>query len=191
VSITYDDTPVAGTRPVLRTFDRYGMSGTFFTVGEQAAANPGLTRAILRHGDELGNHSYTHPNLTTLPDHGYHEYRRTLRTIRSITGFRTCLARPPFGAVDGGVVAAADSLGMTTVMWDQSPLWRDPDPNPKHLAHVALEKVNRGEIIVLHPWKDADRRALHLILRGLLKRGLRSVPVTKLLGGHFVYESNG
>lgn len=184
VSITYDEHLGPNTRSILQAFADYGMAGTFFTLGEEAEASPELAGAILAQGHEIGNHAYNHRVLTRTPDHGLRQYRKALRTIESVTGFRTALARPPFGKVNDEVIAAAGSLGMTTVKWGPSPKWFDTYPG--HIAEVALDGIEPGAIILLHQTEPAAR-ALPLILAGLRERGLRSVPVTRLLGGDFRY----
>src|SRR5215208_7009682 len=160
VSITYDEHLGTNTPKILQSFDDYEMAGTFFTIGEEAAAAPDLTRAILSRGHELGNHSYNHARLIGLPDHGRRQYDKTLRTIHAITGFRTSLARPPFGQVNDDVIAAATSLGMTTVNWGPSPYWWDPYPG--HMAEVALDGIKPGQIVLLHQ-TAAAAQALPLI----------------------------
>jgi peptidoglycan/xylan/chitin deacetylase (PgdA/CDA1 family) len=184
VSITFDENLGSYTRQILDTFDRYGMHGTFFTVGKQAEARPRLAQLILSRGSELGDHSYSHLDLSLLPDFGFDEYRRGQDAIKRVTGFQACLARPPGGTTSPAVVDAATRLGMKTVLWGPSPCWCDP--NPRRIARVTLHVVGRGGIVLLHQVQpDAD--ALDAILQGLQDRGLRSVPVTKLLGGQFTH----
>ena len=68
ISLTFDDGPHPEYTPqVLDRLQTYGWKGTFFVVGERAAAHPDLIRRIVREGHELGNHSYTHsePSQTT------------------------------------------------------------------------------------------------------------------------------
>src|SRR4029079_690886 len=108
--------------------------------------------------------------------------------IQAETGFRPCLARPPGGKVDAGVIASAEALSMTSVKWGHSPCWCDP--NPHHIAQTALDGVQPGQIILLHQ-TDADTQALPMILQGLQDRGLRSVPTTALLGGHLAGATLG
>jgi peptidoglycan-N-acetylglucosamine deacetylase len=186
VSVTYDEHLGPNTRRILEAFAEYGMAGTFFTVGEEAEENPDLARSILEEGHEIGNHTYHHRDLTQTPDHGRRQYAKGLRAIQVVTGFRTALARPPFGKINDDVVAAAHSLGMTTVKWGRSPFWADP--SARHIAEFALERMVSGRIVVLHQ-NDPGAEALPLILSGLRDRGLRSVPVTQLLGGRFLYSS--
>lgn len=189
VTVTYDEhLSPTNTRSIIQAFDRFDMKGTFFTVGKEAWARPGLTHAILDHGNEIGNHSWSHVDLTQTNDKGLYQYRLTNQTIQAETGFRPCLARPPGGKVDAGVIASAEALGMASVKWGHSPCWCDP--NPHHIAQTALDGVQPGQIILLHQ-TDADTQALPMILQGLQDRGLRSVPTTALLGGHLAGATLG
>lgn len=183
VSITYDEHLGQNTGRILESFADNRMTGTFFTLGEEAEASPEIAREILAQGHELGNHAYHHRMLPNTPDHGLRQYRRAQRAIEQVTGFRTALARPPFGKVNDEVIAAAESLGMTTVMWGRSPAWF---ADPEHMAEFALDGLQPGRILLFHQ-NDRGADALPLILRGLLERALRSVAVTQLLGGRFLY----
>jgi peptidoglycan/xylan/chitin deacetylase (PgdA/CDA1 family) len=185
VSVTYDEHLGPNTGRILDTFADQGMSGTFFTLGEEANAHPELVRMILEEGHEIGNHAYHHRRLTQISDHGHRQYRKTLLAIEALTGFRTALARPPFGRLNDGVIAAAASLGMTTVKWSLTPRWSD---NPRKIAEYLLDGVRPGQIILLHQ-NDYCTDALPYLLEGLREQGLRSVPATLLLGGRFVYAS--
>jgi peptidoglycan/xylan/chitin deacetylase (PgdA/CDA1 family) len=139
---------------------------------------------ILACRHKIGNHSFSHVPLTKVPDHGLRQYAKAQRAIDQITGFRTAVARPPAGKVDDEVIAAAAALGMATVRWGPSPYWWDP--YPRRVAQVCLEGIRPGRIVLLHQ-NEAGSEALPYLLDGLAERGLRSVPVTRLVGGCFLY----
>jgi peptidoglycan/xylan/chitin deacetylase (PgdA/CDA1 family) len=184
VSVTYDDPLGSNTWRILEAFADFGMTTTFFVVGKEAEQHPELARAILACGHEIGNHSFSHVPLTKVPDHGLRQYARAQRVIERVTGLRTGVARPPSGKTDNDVIAAAASLSMTTVKWGPSPYWWDP--YPRHVAQVCLDEIRPGRIVLLHQ-NDAGAGALPYVLAGLAERGLRSVSVTELLGGRFLY----
>jgi len=183
VSITYDESWGPWTRELARTYARFDMAGTFFAVGEQVRERPRIARSILHQGSEIGNHTWSHPNLTTLADSGLQELRRTQRVIRRVSGFRPCLMRPPGGYTNDALTAVATRLHLTTVMWNGGVLL---DDSARRLAQRVLANIKPGDIVLEHQWVGtAPVEALPLILEGLRERGLRSVPVTTLLGGHF------
>jgi peptidoglycan/xylan/chitin deacetylase (PgdA/CDA1 family) len=184
VSITYDEYLDPQLTPrILRTLDRFGMSGTFFAVGANAAYYPELAASVLDHGNELGNHSWSHVDLTAEPDAGLAQYGDTQQAIADATGFTPCLARPPFGAFDPAVLDSASTLGLRTVLWSVFP---GMHRHARHAARYTLRRVHPGSIILLHQTRS-NVRALPRILRGLERKGLRSVPAVKLLGGRFTH----
>lgn len=113
--LTFDDGPnPAHTPAVLRILDAYGAKATFFMVGEEATRFPALVRAVRDSGHAIGNHSYTHPWLSSLPEHK--AYDEVARTNAAIGGRVTCL-RPPGGLEGGPVKAVARKLGLTIQQW--------------------------------------------------------------------------
>lgn len=188
VAITFDERIGPLTRGILATFDRFGMSGTFYAVGREVRARPAKSRAILGAGHEIGNHSWDHADLTTLTAAQTREnLQRTNRTIRKVTGFQPCTFRPPGGVANATVTRQANSLALLHVNWTRA---SDPfTDDPIRICANALDDVRRGDIVLLHQIQhSAD--ALPCILRGLRDRGLRSVPVTRLLGGDFTTGGN-
>src|SRR5512133_3004518 len=98
VALTFDDGPDARWTPaILDTLRSRGVVGTFFVVGRDADDYPGLLRRTYREGHEIGNHTYTHRNLSlTAPWVGRLELVATERLIETILGRRTVLFRPPY-----------------------------------------------------------------------------------------------
>lgn len=183
VAVTFDEPLGSLTRGILATFDRFGMSGTFYAIGSEVRAKPAKARAVLDAGHEIGNHTWNHADLTTLTAaQAREDLQRTNRKIRTITGFRPCTFRPPGGVADAMVTRQANALELLHVNWT-----RGIDPftgDPAAVCANALDDVRRGDIVLLHQvHHSAD--ALPCILRGLRERGLRSAPVARLLGGDF------
>ena len=73
------------------------MKATFFVIGENVEANPGLVQRILAEGHELGNHTYTHPDLADTPPQAVSlELNATQRLFEALTGRSLRLFRPPY-----------------------------------------------------------------------------------------------
>lgn len=64
IALTFDDGPGKGTESILDTLKQYNIKATFFALGSQIKKNPELVQRIVREGHVIGNHSYTHPNLS-------------------------------------------------------------------------------------------------------------------------------
>jgi peptidoglycan-N-acetylglucosamine deacetylase len=148
---------------------------------------PGLastSRAVLKAGEELGDHSLHHESYP-----GRASMRATNRNIKRATGFEPCLFRPPGGAFDSGVVRAARSLGMTTIIWDVDPTdWSTPGAGAIYSRVVGATRP--GSIILMHDGggnRSQTVAALPRIIHTLRGRGYSFDTVTKLLHGHVIW----
>ena len=113
----------------------------------------------------------------------------TNRLIREATGFRPCDFRPPDGRVDQGLIDRANAEHLMTINWDVDP--RDwSDPGVEAIASNVINHARSGSIVVMHDG-GGDRsetvEALPKILSYFRHRGYEFVPVTELLGHHFIY----
>ncbi len=97
IALTFDDGPDPEWTPkILDVLERERVPATFFVIGENALQHPQLLRRIVDGGSELGNHSYTHPNMATTSDRGIKlELNATQRLIQAYTGRSTTLFRAP------------------------------------------------------------------------------------------------
>ena len=159
------------------------MIGRQLGAGERAT----LLRA-LRDGDVLGDHSWSHPDLTRT--RGVRaQLLSTLAAIRAQTGYTPCVMRPPYGAYDSGIVHTAGTLGLTTVLWNVDP--RDwARPGVKAIVATALAQVRPGSIIISHDGGGPRAQTLAAyprIIAALRRRGYRIVTIPELLGLRPVY----
>lgn len=188
LSIDLDLEQNADTRRILRILERHRARATFFVIGERIdPRHPRLYRDILRSGSELGNHTFHHLSLleASLSTRAT-ELSSANRAIRRATGFRPCLVRPPYLAFDASVADVARSQGLTLVSADAyGGDWLGI--GPEGICDLALDTTKPGSILLLHN-TSASATALPEILTTLEGRGLRIVTVTKLLGGHRLYE---
>ena len=189
VALTFDDGPASEyVDAVLADLKRYQARGTFFVVGAAAQKNRLALRALVAAGQEIGNHSFTHPRLVFVSTATVaREVESTDGVIRS-AGYRgPILFRPPYGK---RLLSASSYLwrhGRTTAMWSVEPdsraaIANDPQAMAKYVAGI----VRPGSIVLLHVWSagnSASRAALPLILEALTKKGYRVVTVTELLDG--------
>jgi peptidoglycan/xylan/chitin deacetylase (PgdA/CDA1 family) len=68
IALTFDDGPDARWTPrIAAVLKRFGVHGTFFVIGSQASRNPSVIRDLVRDGNVLGNHTFTHTALTNSP----------------------------------------------------------------------------------------------------------------------------
>jgi peptidoglycan/xylan/chitin deacetylase (PgdA/CDA1 family) len=182
VALTFDDGPSVYTPHVLATLNRYGAHATFFEIGRQVGPLAATSRAVIRAGNVIGNHTWSHPDLT--PQNTAAQVRPTQAAIYDATGFRPCLLRPPYGVAPAGVVGIVRSLGLLTIQWDVDPAdWSRP--GAAVIAQRVLQSVRPGSIVIMHDG-GGDRsetvQALGTIVPTLLSRGYHLVTVPQLLG---------
>lgn len=185
VALTFDDGPsTAYTPQLLAILDRLGAKATFFEEGHHVAGREALMRRILASGDEIGNHSFSHPR-----DPGYGQLSSTNRLIRAATGFTPCLFRPPYGLVDSKVEEAARRTDLQTVLWSVDS-GDDRHPGAAAIRARVLGLAGPGSIVLMHDGGHHPQTvaALPRIVAGLRARGLRLETVTELLGGRFLYR---
>ena len=201
VALTFDDGPNPPyTNRILDVLRRERVPATFFLVGRAVVAYPDTVRRIVREGHAVGNHTWDHGHLIVeSPGTVRSQLVRTSDAIERVAHVRTTLMRPPFGARDFAVVAAAHSLGYRVVMWSV-PLPKDWDqPGDATIAKRVVDNVSDGSIIVLHdgnrgllcgrdprlPANTCDRHqdvaATREIIDTLRARGFRFVTIPQLV----------
>jgi peptidoglycan-N-acetylglucosamine deacetylase len=185
VALTFDDGPGADTLRTLSALNRLRVPATFFVIGRQLSARERELRAIVAHGDGIGVHSWSHPDLTALrPARVRAELIGTRNAIRRLAGVDPVLYRPPYGAVDRRVMAAVAPARMVPVLWDVDGEDWTEKATPRSVARTVLREVRPGSIILLHDGggrRGVTVRALPRIVAGLRARGLEIVLVTDLL----------
>ncbi|HLU74189.1 MAG TPA: polysaccharide deacetylase family protein [Nonomuraea sp.] len=183
VALTFDDGPGRYTTRLLDALRARGARATFFVVGEMVAAPGGAARLrrIAREGHELGNHSWTHTQLTTLPRRLIaRELQRTGDVVRYATGVRMHLMRPPYGSTDRRVAAESRRRGLAQILWNVDTYdWRDRVP--KVVARRAA-RAKPGSVVLLHDIHRTTVKAVPRVLDALTRKGYRLVTVSELYG---------
>ena len=150
IALTYDDGPNdVHTERLLEVLARHGARATFFLIGKYVAARPQLARRVAEAGHEVGNHTFTHPNLIFA---GADALRRELddceRALTDAVGPHSRLFRPPFGARRPATLRVARRLGLVPVMWSVK-CWDWKEPAEQIEAH-AVRQMHPGAVVLLH-----------------------------------------
>jgi peptidoglycan/xylan/chitin deacetylase (PgdA/CDA1 family) len=197
IALTFDDGPwnAPPTSEFLRVLEREHVPATFFEIGDQIATfdpSGGYARRMIADGDMLGDHSWTHPVMTSLsPGAQRAQLLDTVGAIRRQTGgFTPCLWRPPYGAVNASLVALARSLGLVTIMWDiDTRDWALPGVGAIYGSVVA--NAHNGAIVLQHFGGGPRYETLAALpqeIATLRGEGYRFVTVTQMLGLQMVYR---
>jgi peptidoglycan/xylan/chitin deacetylase (PgdA/CDA1 family) len=165
--------------------ERAHVPATFFEIGRLVPGHGTLLHRMLRDGDAIGNHTYTHANLGALPAARIRpELKGTSAAIHTAAGYRPCLFRPPYGAYNRSVLRIARGAGMATITWNVDP--RDwSRPGTPAIVQQVLRGVRPGSIVILHDGggpRGQTLAALPRIIKVLRKRGYRFRTVAQLLG---------
>ena len=183
IALTFDDGPNYHTPQVLDILQHYGVKATFFCVGSQVAAYPDLVRREYEAGHVIGNHTYSHPNLALLSASDIlSQLNQTSDAIQGVIGERPVFFRPPFGALSTKVLAQAERLGVTIVMWNNKSE-ELAKPGVNFIIRRVLDSGN-GSIILMHDGgKDQSQMlaALPRILEGLQNRGFKFVTIQHMV----------
>jgi cellulose synthase/poly-beta-1,6-N-acetylglucosamine synthase-like glycosyltransferase/peptidoglycan/xylan/chitin deacetylase (PgdA/CDA1 family) len=169
VALTFDDGPDPKWTPkILAVLRKHHVHATFFVIGQNVSANPAVTAQIVADGNELGVHTFTHPNLGLIP-----AWQRTLQlreaqlAIAGATGETTTLLRPPYSAgndsvddQDWAAIQQAGREGYLTVLTTQDTEdWQRPGvakivSNGAIPGTVPTVRVRRkppaGQVLLMH-----------------------------------------
>jgi peptidoglycan/xylan/chitin deacetylase (PgdA/CDA1 family) len=199
LALTFDDGPDPKWTPqILAILEQYKVPGTFFVIGENGVANREILQRMVAAGMELGNHSYTHPNMANSTSTSINlELNATRRLIEAYTGRSIRLFRAPyFGdaepttadelvpakiAQDHGYTVVG--LHIDTEDWQTPGVQRILDETFRQVAAATPDKT--ANVILLHDG-GGDRAqtimALPAIITGLRQRGYTFVPISTLAG---------
>lgn len=193
VALTFDDGPNSEyTTEILDILKKYNVKADFFVVGKNAAMNADIIKRMYKEGHEIGNHTFSHPNILNLSDSELKkELNATQRVIQEDTGYSTLLFRFPLGMDIENLTSAeiepilkVQEQGYTTV---------DDLIDPKDWKGISSEEIcqgienqlSNGNIILLHD-AGGDRsetvEALPKIIESLRSKGYEFVTVSSLLG---------
>jgi cellulose synthase/poly-beta-1,6-N-acetylglucosamine synthase-like glycosyltransferase/peptidoglycan/xylan/chitin deacetylase (PgdA/CDA1 family) len=191
-ALTFDDGPdPAWTPKILAVLHRYHVPATFFLVGAHAASYPGLVRAELRDGNEVGSHTYTHANLATAGQRESLELTLTQNALSGAAGIRTRLLRMPYSSVPGALTAAdwraaseagRDGYFVVLASLDTRDWAR---PGVARIVAAASPRGGQGAIVMLHDGggnRGQTLAALPHIITRLRAEGYRFTTITGALG---------
>lgn len=204
VALTFDDGPDPTWTPkILNVLKRKDVHATFMVIGEEGMAYPGLLKRDYREGNEIGSHSFTHPDISQISRHQLNlELNGTERLFAAELGVQPLFFRPPY-SIDqepdtNRQAAAADiveQMGyiivgdkIDTNDWDEH-----PKKTPEGIVNSVLNQLDamkanpslRGSIILMHDGggdRSVTVATLPLLIDTLRARGYKLVTVSQLIG---------
>ena len=179
VAFTFDDGPHPKVTPrILQTLSNYNIKATFFMLGSQVEKYPNLAKQVADHGHEIGNHTYSHPNLKKLTtEEMAEEIRRTDEIITLTTGIKPALFRPPYGIYTDEVLQYTKENGYFTILWSVDSLdWKSRNANAIH--RMIMQHTTNGSIILMHDIHAATADALPQLIQTLQAKGYEFITVS-------------
>ncbi|MBT2654376.1 polysaccharide deacetylase family protein [Bacillus sp. ISL-18] len=165
---------------MLATLKRHNVSATFFLEGNWTKKNPELAKMIVSAGHEVGNHSYSHPDMSKLTAaKAKEQIIKTNEIIEAATGEKSVWFAPPSGSYRDETVKIAHDLNMKTVMWTVDTVdWRKPSPDV--LINRVISKIDKGSMVLMHP-TEATAKSLDRLITLIEKKNLHIGTVSELM----------
>ena len=183
IAMTFDDGPSATLTPkLLDILAAHHIKATFFVIGENVAEHPEIVARAAREGHEIGNHSWSHPNFAKMSDAGVRsQLQRTDDAIKSATGARPTLLRPPYGSITTREKRwIHDQFGYQIILWDVDPYdWKRPGPSV--VRGRILKETRPGSIVLSHDIHPGTIEAMPSTLDALEAKGFKFVTVSELI----------
>jgi len=204
VALSFDDGPDPKWTPrILDILRNKGAKATFLMIGAEAAENVGLMQRVVREGHEIGNHTWSHPDISEISTRQLDlELKLTERLFVSKLGVQPLYFRPPYDIDEepdtddqAAPVEHIQQAGYITVgnKIDTDDWNEHPRKSPAEIAASVLQQLEtmkvkpqfRGSIILLHDGggdRSATVAALPLLIDTLRAHGYTIVPVSALMG---------
>jgi cellulose synthase/poly-beta-1,6-N-acetylglucosamine synthase-like glycosyltransferase/peptidoglycan/xylan/chitin deacetylase (PgdA/CDA1 family)/spore germination protein YaaH len=204
LALTFDDGPdPIWTPKILAILNKYDVKATFMVIGSEALDYPGVLKQYIKDGDEIGNHTFTHPDISEISDFQLHsELNLTERLFAAKLGIQPLFFRPPYSidqepdTNDQAAPAYRIQQMGYTIIGDKIDTddWNEhPRKSPQEIVDSVLAQLKnmktypwmRGSIILMHDGggnRSATVAALPLLITTLRARGYELVNVSDLMG---------
>jgi peptidoglycan/xylan/chitin deacetylase (PgdA/CDA1 family) len=184
IAMTFDDGPSATLTPkLLDLLAAHHIKATFFLIGQNVVDHPEIAQRAAREGHEIGNHSWSHPNLGKMSDENVRrELRRTDEAIQNAIGRKPTLMRPPYGSLSARQKRWINQeFGYRIILWDVDPLdWKRP--GPAVVCNRILKGTRPGSIVLSHDIHPGTIEAMPATLEQLEAKHFKFVTVSELIG---------
>ena len=201
LALTFDDGPDATWTPkILDILKEKNVPAAFFVIGESASEFPQIVKNEYQSGNDVGNHTFTHPDFETISKSQLQiELNLTELLLESNLGVKTLLFRPPYGidhqpetASEIQMLPIPQAMGYIIVGARVDPHdWGEPNGGSPPPTATIVERVlhdaqlGKGNIILMHDGGGERANtvaALPQIIDGLRAKGYEFVSVADLLG---------
>lgn len=185
IALTFDDGPhPKETDKVLDVLKKYDVKATFFIAGKHANWYPKPLIRASEEGHEIGNHTFTHPDISNLSSTQIQsEIKQCEDILVKLTGKKPTLFRPPYGSYRKEALAQiAKDSGYKIILWTTIDARDWQNPPASKIASTITENAKNGDIILLHDYAtDNTVEALEILIPEMQSKGFEFVTVSELL----------
>ncbi len=153
---------------ILSALKKHGVTATFFVVGNFIQDNQELVKRMAEEGHNIGNHSFTHPDMSAM---GEEEFKKQLTDLenkyKEVTGKDIVkLYRPPQGKYSLQSLDMANALGYKTIFWSLAYVdwYEDKQPTKEEAFEKLLTRIHPGAIVLLHSTSKTNGEILDELL---------------------------
>lgn len=177
IALTFDDGPSKYTDDILSLLKENNAYATFFVVGNKVETYSSTINTMIKNGNEIGNHSYSHKWLSRLSTNSIkEEIELTQNVLKNIAGYTPTLIRPTYGAVNKKL---RNSTDLKVILWDvDTKDWKIK--SEEKIAERALNSIENGDIVLMHDIYERSYNALKIIIPALKEEGYQFVTVSEL-----------
>lgn len=186
IALTFDDGPHPKlTKEILEILDENEVKATFFPIGKNVEENPDIVKEIISRGHEVGNHTYSHANVSKLSTNALKEEIEKTESILRSLGADPTLFRPPGGAYSKSSLDTVNELGYKYILWSWRLDTRDwSSPPVEQVINTVKSNVSDGSIILFHDYvakNSPTPESLRVLIPHLKELGYRFVTVSELI----------
>ena len=183
VALTFDDGPGPFDERLLQILKDNDAKATFFLIGNKVAANPAGAKRIADAGMEIGNHTWEHPNMATIPPQDIAtQFAKANDAINAATGRTPALYRPAGGLSTDAVRQTAAKFGLAEILWDVIPFDWANDSNTAATRYMLMTYTKPGSVVLFHDTYSSTVDLIYQFIPVLKANGYRMVTVSELLG---------
>ena len=174
------------TGQILDVLKAHNAPAAFFVVGHMVESAPDLVKRMAREGHIVGNHTYSHPDMSAIADQD--AFRAELDKLPSSTarprGGTLCYYRPPQGKFSQENLRQAQALGYRTVFWSLAYVdwYVDDQPTAQQAFDKLIPRIHSGAIVLLHSTSRTNGEILDQLLTRWEELGYRFAAWTSCPG---------
>lgn len=188
IYLTFDCGYENGNTPkILDALKKHNVPATFFCVGNFLKDNPDLIKRMKAEGHIVGNHTFTHPDMSKIStmDTFQAELTKVEDLYKEITGEEmTKFYRPPQGQYSEQNLEMAKSLGYQTFFWSLAYVdwYQDKQPTKEEAFSKLLKRIHPGAVVLLHNTSSTNGEILDELLSKWEEMGYTFKPLGELPG---------